>query len=46
MLDLYEREFAALPESQILGTDVLMTIIGGDVVYAAPDAPSPAAVAQ
>jgi predicted amidohydrolase YtcJ len=31
---------------QILGTHVLMTIIGGDVVYAAPDAPSPAAVAQ
>jgi predicted amidohydrolase YtcJ len=39
-------DIMSLPESQILGTHVLMTIIGGDVVYATPDAPSPAAVAK
>jgi predicted amidohydrolase YtcJ len=33
-------DIMTLPESQIPGTHVLMTIIGGDVVYAAPDAPS------
>jgi predicted amidohydrolase YtcJ len=33
-------DIMTLPETQILSTHVLMTIIGGDVVYAAPDAPA------
>jgi hypothetical protein len=35
-----------IPEAQILRTHVLMTIIGGEVVYAAPDAPAHQAVAS
>jgi predicted amidohydrolase YtcJ len=34
-------DIMTLPEPQILNTHVLMTVIGGDVVYAAPDAPTP-----
>lgn len=33
------RDIMTIPEAQILSTHVLMTIIGGEVVYAAPDAP-------
>jgi predicted amidohydrolase YtcJ len=38
-------DIMTLPEPRILTTHVLMTIIGGDVVYAAPDAPASVAVA-
>jgi predicted amidohydrolase YtcJ len=37
-------DIMTIPEAQILRTHVLMTIIGGEVVYAAPDAPSHKAV--
>jgi predicted amidohydrolase YtcJ len=33
-------DIMTIPEAQILQTHILMTIIGGEVVYAAPDAPS------
>jgi predicted amidohydrolase YtcJ len=33
-------DIMTIPEPQILTSHVLMTIIGGDVVYAAPDAPA------
>ena len=39
-------DIMTIPEAQILRTHVLMTIIGGEVVYAAPDAPSHEAVAS
>jgi predicted amidohydrolase YtcJ len=39
-------DIMTIPEAQILRTHILMTIIGGEVVYAAPDAPSYEAVAS
>jgi predicted amidohydrolase YtcJ len=38
-------DIMTIPEAEILRTHVLMTIIGGEVVYAAPDAPVAAATA-
>jgi predicted amidohydrolase YtcJ len=38
-------DIMTIPEAQILRSHVLMTIIGGEVVYAAPDAPPHEAVA-
>jgi len=38
-------DIMTIPEAQILRAHVLMTIIGGEVVYAAPDAPAHAAAA-
>ena len=39
-------DIMTIPEAQILRTHVLMTIIGGEVVYAAPDAPAHQAIAS
>jgi predicted amidohydrolase YtcJ len=39
-------DIMTIPEAQILRAHVLMTIIGGEVVYAAPDAPAHAAIAS
>jgi predicted amidohydrolase YtcJ len=39
-------DIMTIPEAQILRAHVLMTIIGGEVVYAAPDAPAHGAVAS
>jgi len=39
-------DIMTIPEAQILRAHVLMTIIGGEVVYAAPDAPAHAAAAS
>jgi predicted amidohydrolase YtcJ len=42
---ILSNDIMTVPEAEILRTHVLMTLIGGEVVYAAPDAPAQTVVA-